>query len=462
MIPNTFRDKSLYHFTHLENLPSILEHGLLSKNEVQNLGINYSDIAYESIQERRDDMGVPCGSGGCIHDYVPLYFCKRSPMLNAVVSNKISDEQFIIYLEFPIQILEQLHGVFTDHSANTSVLPTFYENPSQLIHLDWEAIDTWSWGSQHDIEGQIPVRRKKQAEALFYKSLELEYLKKIVVWDDSRRELVENEFKEHNTKVPIITCEDDYYYINNTKPLFVKGKYVHRNYIKAPLVTGPQYTYKIYKKVAKTIMETIGSNKSPKYEYLYELRNDLRLGLGCLPETSELIELQVGYKEIDYNIDYNVDVATHTEEVVGRLLLTPEFSMMDETDKLLVEIAAYLHDIGRGPKDRFEYEPYRKNANHDHPVESLQMLERIFTEDVGTMKKRSAIVICKLVCYHDLIEGIINKGRRIDELKTIIVTERELNMLIALTKADMESFEPFWSIIKEGKISEIREQFIEM
>lgn len=458
VIPLHLSNRSLYHFTHLRNLTGILEYGLLSKNKVQNLGIDYRNIAYEGIQERRDDMKVPCGSGGCIHDYVPLYFCKRSPMLNAVVSNKISDEQYIIYLEFPIEILEQLHGVFSDHSANTEIPPTFYDDTSQLVNLDWNAIDTWRWGSRHDIEGCIPVRRKKQAEALFYRSLGLEFLKKIVVWDDNLKKFVETKFEKYGIVAPKITCEDYYYYMDETKPLFVKGKYTPRSGTREPSVTGPDYTYKKYTEIAKNVAEKIGSNESPKYANLFELRSDLRSGLDCIPETLELIGLSVGYKDIDPEVEYDKDVATHTEQVVNELVKTQEFLKMDRTDKLLVEIAAYLHDIGRGPKNRFNYEPYKRRSNYDHPLESLQMMERILTEDVGVMKIRSAKMICKLVCYHDLIQGIISKGRTIGELKRIVTNEKEFNMLIALTKADMDTFDPFWSVVNKEKIRELKEE----
>jgi len=112
-IPNKFKYRSVYHFTHIENLPSILEHGLLSTNEMDRRGLSHNVIAYSGIQDRRADMDVTCGMGGKVHDYVPLYFCIRSPMLLAVVNNKIADEQCIIYLEFPISIMDKYPFVFT-------------------------------------------------------------------------------------------------------------------------------------------------------------------------------------------------------------------------------------------------------------------------------------------------------------------------------------------------------------
>ena len=64
-------------------------------------------------------MEIPCGPKGVVHDYVPLYFCKRSRMLYSVVFNKFADEHLIIYLEFPLTIMERLPHVFTNIAANT-------------------------------------------------------------------------------------------------------------------------------------------------------------------------------------------------------------------------------------------------------------------------------------------------------------------------------------------------------
>ena len=82
------------------------------------------------------------------------------------------------------------------------------------------------------------------------------------------------------------------------------------------------------------------------------------------------------------------------------------------------------------------------------------MLHRILTEEIEAMKPRSAKVICKLVCYHDIIGDIIWKDRRVKELIDIVEDERDLYMLIALGKADMRAIRPAWS--NDKKIEEIR------
>lgn len=216
VIPPEYANRSLYHITHINNLPNVIEYGLLSKNEMDRIGIVHKGIAHESIQDRRSTMEVPCGDGGVVHDYVPLYFCKRSPMLFAV-NKRYSIEKNILYLEFPIHILETCNGVLTNFSANASTTPDFFDNPSVLHILNWKAIDARYW-STPDYPSSY-TKKDKQAEALFYKRLPLKQLKKIVVYDKQCKQEVERIFASYNTDSPTIeidkpSFDDPGYYFN--------------------------------------------------------------------------------------------------------------------------------------------------------------------------------------------------------------------------------------------------------
>ena len=165
-IPNDYKNRCVYHFTHVDNLPGILEHGLLSTNEKKRLGIKHIAIAYTDIQSRRSCMDVPCGCGGVVHDYVPLYFCKRSSMLLAVVNGKIADQQLIIYFEFPISVMNHYPWVLTDASANTGTPPKFYDNEDNLGKLKWAHIDSLSWRMPSD-----RAKQARQAELLIHQNI---------------------------------------------------------------------------------------------------------------------------------------------------------------------------------------------------------------------------------------------------------------------------------------------------
>ena len=76
---------AIYHITHLNNLALILGCGeLLSDTLIQQVAVKPTNIAHGQIKERRQRTVVTIPPGGVVTDYVPFYFCPRSPMLYAV------------------------------------------------------------------------------------------------------------------------------------------------------------------------------------------------------------------------------------------------------------------------------------------------------------------------------------------------------------------------------------------
>jgi len=72
----------IFHITHVNNLPLILAAGgLRTCQDLRNANVGYTDVAYQTPQDRRASVNVPCGPGGTLHHYVPFYFAPRSPML---------------------------------------------------------------------------------------------------------------------------------------------------------------------------------------------------------------------------------------------------------------------------------------------------------------------------------------------------------------------------------------------
>lgn len=100
-------NKLLFHMTHIKNLPSILKNqGLLAYSEIAARHTLYQDIANPSIQVRRSATSVPLAPQGDLHEYVPLYFAARSPMLYSVRHNGIH-QQDIVYLVTDIATIDR-------------------------------------------------------------------------------------------------------------------------------------------------------------------------------------------------------------------------------------------------------------------------------------------------------------------------------------------------------------------
>ena len=144
-IPANHKERFFFHFTHMNNLESILKHGILCTNKKDELKIKHFNVAANTIQERRSSMDVTCGPEGKVHDYVPFYFTAVNPMFLRLVNTKNVDQHLMLYFAISIDKLLGKNCVFTDASANTAIPPNFYSNPDDLDKLDWSAIDSRKW-----------------------------------------------------------------------------------------------------------------------------------------------------------------------------------------------------------------------------------------------------------------------------------------------------------------------------
>jgi hypothetical protein len=82
----------VFHITPIDNLASIAKVGaILSKTHVAQQHLVAGNIAYHHIQGRRAVRRIPIAPGGTLHDYVPLYFGPRSPMLYTINNGNVPD-----------------------------------------------------------------------------------------------------------------------------------------------------------------------------------------------------------------------------------------------------------------------------------------------------------------------------------------------------------------------------------
>lgn len=70
--------RALHYITPIENVPSILRHGILS--HVRAARLTHRSVAMREMQDRRSKVVVP-GAGRRLHEYANLYLCARKPML---------------------------------------------------------------------------------------------------------------------------------------------------------------------------------------------------------------------------------------------------------------------------------------------------------------------------------------------------------------------------------------------
>ena len=173
--------RNLHYFSLRDNLNSLLERGILSKNDVIKQGISAGSFAEESVQNRRQHVDVKLTDRTKIplHDLVPLYLVPRTPALSARRDRQ--DELFFIDVSPDVLCDPGNEFAFTDGNAASSQTQ-FFRSLRHLDKVPWDVIQAEYWGDQPD------GRRRRCAEFLVYPSVTPRYFSRLVVVSQSAAE----------------------------------------------------------------------------------------------------------------------------------------------------------------------------------------------------------------------------------------------------------------------------------
>ncbi|MCY3786466.1 MAG: DUF4433 domain-containing protein [bacterium] len=146
----------LYHFTHVDNLPSIANDGLRSDSDVEDSDLPEVDVGNQDVKARRRHIEVPVGPGGVVADYVPFYFAPRSPMLYVIHKGEVptyeGGQEDLIYLVIDKdEVIDRHLGfVLTDRNA-ASALARFSNRIDDLEgFVDWPLMRARMWNDTHE------------------------------------------------------------------------------------------------------------------------------------------------------------------------------------------------------------------------------------------------------------------------------------------------------------------------
>jgi ssDNA thymidine ADP-ribosyltransferase DarT-like protein len=174
--------------THVDNLPTVVGLGsLLSTAALHASKLDHANIAYSSIQGQRAAKAVPCGPGGSLHDYVPFYFTRKSPMLYTINRGNVpcaGGQENLIHLLSTAQTVAQLGlgFAFTD-GHGIMAYTSFYDDLAHLGQVDWNVIGATYW---HDTVEDGDRKRRKQAEFLVRDQFPWTAISHVVVRSNAR------------------------------------------------------------------------------------------------------------------------------------------------------------------------------------------------------------------------------------------------------------------------------------
>lgn len=197
-MPSRKEPTHVYHFTHVDHLETIIEHGLLSDTTAQGRGLLSVEVGDLGIKDRRRQRPVPIPPQGAVADYVPFYFAPRSPMMYSIAQGNVSTYQGgtsrLIYVVTSLERLHELgkRPVLTDRNAALRYAAYREFDPDDMLDdgfVDWEVMQAQYWTEYDD------GRERRMAECLVRDQVAWDAVVKIGAWSEpvalEAREVIE-------------------------------------------------------------------------------------------------------------------------------------------------------------------------------------------------------------------------------------------------------------------------------
>ena len=150
----------LFHMTHVDNIMSILKHGLFSHNTAP----GYLDISNPDVNNRRERTDPVHKKS--LHEYVPLYFNPTNAMLYEKEEEYQSD---IVLLEVSQRVCFSNYTLFTEKNAAVKS-PRFAYCLSDVEKFDWPTIQKRNWVT--DGVANIDIKQLMMSECLVYSHID--------------------------------------------------------------------------------------------------------------------------------------------------------------------------------------------------------------------------------------------------------------------------------------------------
>lgn len=177
------RKRYLYNITAIANIPSIIQHGIVSHDSAQRF--QHNSIAMTDVQERRSLIKVP--NGLRLHQYANLYFTYHNPMMYK--RKELSEALCVLAVSAAVLNIDEC--VVSDMNAAASLV-RFYSAAEGIGVLDFDMVFAEYWVHPGDIIKTHNHKAIKCAEILVPFAIPFSYIDGAYVVSQKSKEALES------------------------------------------------------------------------------------------------------------------------------------------------------------------------------------------------------------------------------------------------------------------------------
>ncbi|CAI4034031.1 DarT domain-containing protein [Nitrospira tepida] len=181
----------LHFITAIDNVPSILDHGILSNRRATQLA--HTSVAMEEVQDRRREKRIP--GAGLLHEYANLYFDAHNPML----SRRRDRNDTICVLRIDHAVLDEPGVIVADRNAASDYV-RFYTASAGIDALDRDLVFARFWTNADDPYEAMRRKSIKCAEVLVPNSVSSDLIIGAYVANQRALEV----FEALGTRLPVV------------------------------------------------------------------------------------------------------------------------------------------------------------------------------------------------------------------------------------------------------------------
>ena len=198
--------KNLYYITHIDNLPSIFERGILCAKRIEAEKIQFISM-FKGKTDGKNNTNkkgkiIPQNGGKSLLHYVNLFFQPRNPMMYRAIFETGEDELAI--LEITNTVLNEPRLIVADGNA-VDRLTQFYPSVQGIKKLQqqWKVIQNKWWKK---CDGS---KRKIMAECLVPDSVKPERIRSVIVAKDETKNWISGIVD--NPQLPVVYRPDMFF-----------------------------------------------------------------------------------------------------------------------------------------------------------------------------------------------------------------------------------------------------------